>query len=76
LTPGFTAIVASNDGITWSELGRLDGLFLQQLRHIDNRLLIAAGNETEPGDEGFTVPSSGIWEIELPRNLAELIDSG
>ena len=76
LTPGFTAIVASNDGITWSELGRLDGLFLQQLRHIDNRLLISAGNETEPGDEGFTVPSSGIWEIELSRNLAELIDSG
>jgi hypothetical protein len=75
MTPGFTAIVASDDGISWSEIGRLDGLFLRQLRHIDGRLLIAAGNETEPSDEGFTVPTSGIWEIELSRDLAELIDS-
>ena len=75
MTPGFTAIVASSDGISWSEIGRLDGLFLRQLRHIGGRLLIAAGNETEPTVEGFTVPTSGIWEIELSRDLAELLDS-
>lgn len=76
VTPGFTAIVASSDGISWNEIGRLEGLFLRQLRYIDNRLLIAAGNETEPNDEGFvTVPSAGIWEVALLHDLTELLDS-
>ena len=75
LTPGFTAIVASNDGITWDEVGRVHGLYLRQLRQLDNRHLIAAGNETEPTEEGFTVPSSGIWEVVLSDDLPNLLES-
>ena len=76
VTPGFTAIVASRDGISWSELGRFEGLFLRQLRHIDDRLLLVAGNETALNDEGFvTVPSAGIWDVTLSQDLADLLDS-
>jgi hypothetical protein len=76
VTPGFTAIVASRDGISWSEIGRFEGLFLRQLRHIDDRLLLVAGNETALNDEGFvTVPSAGIWDVTLSQDLADLLDS-
>lgn len=81
LTPGFTAIVTSNDGITWSEIGRVDGLYLRQLAQMDNGQFIAAGNETEATDEeeatdeGVTVPSSGIWNIELSDDPADTLGS-
>lgn len=73
LTPGFTAIVTSIDGVTWSEIGRVDGLYLRQLAQMDNGLFIAAGNKTEATDEGFTVPSSGIWEVGLSDDLADML---
>lgn len=75
LTPGFTAIVASNDGITWTEIGRIDGLYLHQIRQLDDRHFIAAGNQTEPTEEGLTVPSSGIWAIELSEDIASSLNS-
>lgn len=73
MTPGFTAIVASIDGITWSEIGRVDGLYLQQLRQLDDRHFIAAGNVTEATEGGFTVPSLGIWELGLSDDLADML---
>lgn len=74
-TPGFTAIVASNDGITWSEVGRVDGLYLGQLAQRDDGQFLATGNETEPTEEGFTVPSSGIWDIALSEEIASSLSS-
>ena len=75
LTPGFTAIVVSNDGITWDEVGRIHGLYLRQLRQLDDRHLIAAGNETELTEEGLTVPSSGIWEVVLSDDIPNLLET-
>lgn len=75
MTPGFTAIVVSSEGVSWTEIGRVDGLYLRQIRPVDDTRFIAAGNETEPSGEGFTVPSSGMWEIELSEDIANILNS-
>jgi hypothetical protein len=75
MTPGFTAIVVSSEGVSWAEIGRVDGLYLRQIRPLDDTRFIAAGNETEPSDGGFTVPSSGLWEIELSEDIASILNS-
>jgi hypothetical protein len=75
MTPGFTAIVVSSEGVSWTEIGRVDGLYLRQIRPLDGTRFIAAGNETEPSEEGFTVRSSGLWEIELSEDIASILNS-
>lgn len=75
LTPGFTAIATSNNGVTWSEIGRVEGLYLRQLARVDDGLFIAAGNEIKTSDEGLTVPSSGIWKVELSDDVADTLGS-
>lgn len=61
--------------VVWSGTPVSDdpSLYLRQLTPVDNRLFIAAGNETEATDQGFTVPSSGIWEVGLSDDLADML---
>lgn len=67
IEPRFTAIIASADGVNWQEIGRFQGIALGQLKEIGPNLFLASGKEVDQEDPG-RVPSSGIWEVELPND--------